>query len=206
MVRHLLVTPPNKVCEEPPIMTSQGCELPSGHAGGASRLLSLAPQRGTETDISVRAEWAWLAGKEWEFDYGALHSQANMIRRPAGRTQRQEAPRCLPLPAASGSPFLPPQPLPYLAGTEGLPTFCSGTSPEPRPQPGLKAEGRWQRATASFLWSRRPPTSLCPEGPDSSPLRPACASAQAPLLFTLQSSSLCFGLWVIFSSPAWNSL
>lgn len=49
-----------------------------------------AAQRDSETDASVRVEWAWLAGNEWEFDYAALQSRANTIKRPAGRTWRKE--------------------------------------------------------------------------------------------------------------------
>lgn len=60
--------------------------------GCATHLLSPAAQRDAETDVSVRVKRAWLAGNEWEFDYAALQSRANTIKRPAGRTWRKEIP------------------------------------------------------------------------------------------------------------------
>lgn len=103
---------------------------------GASHLLSPAAQRdAAETDVSVRAERARLAGNEWEFDYAALHSQAKAIKRLAGRTRRKEAP---PLPLSPCSWRL----LPCSAGTEGLHTLCPEPSRKPGAQPDLKAERR----------------------------------------------------------------
>ena len=184
--------------------------FPPAVPAGASHLLSPAAQRDAETDVSVRAERARLAGNEWEFDYAALHSQANTIKRLAGRTQRMEAPSLLLQPCSWRLSF-------RSSPAPALPSWDRGAAhPLPwdftKTQRPARSEGRRnrrrQRTAISSPWPLRAPTSLSPAGPASSPLCPAfaCACDQAPLLFTLQSSPLCSALWVIFSSLAQNSL
>lgn len=173
--------------------------FPLAMPGGASHLLSPAVQRDT-----VRAEWARLARNEWEFDYAALHSWANTIKRLAGRIQRKEAPLCPSLPAAGGSPFLPP--LPSWGGGAAHPLSWDFTKTQSPARSGGRRKRRWRRAATRSSRPCQAPTSLSPAGPVSSPFCPACACDQAPLLFTLQSSPLCSALWVIFSSLAQNSL
>lgn len=151
--------------------------FPPAVPGDGSHPLSPAALRDAETDLSVRAGRARLAGNDWEFDYAALHSRANAIKMPAGRTRRKEAPLCPALPADGPSPFLPPQPLPC----PQLHTLCPGTSQ--KPQSPARSEGRrrrrWQRATT---WPHRAPTSL------HCPLCPACACDPAPLLYVLPAA------------------
>lgn len=160
--------------------------FPLAVPGGASHLLSAAAQRDAETDVSVRAERARLAGNEWEFDYAALHSRANTIKKPAKQGCEEGGPS-LPLSPYSWRLSFPSSPSPCPAGTEGLHTLFPGTPQNPITHPDMNAEGREDgrdhppRAPQdTYLPLPSWPCQLCPAC--------ACAGAQAPLLFTLQSS------------------
>lgn len=77
-----------------------------------------------------------FAEDEWEFDYTALHSQANTIKRLAGRTQGKEAPS-LPLsPCSCWRLSFPSSPVPHLPGWKDY----LGASQTPGAQPALKDE------------------------------------------------------------------
>lgn len=179
--------------------------FPLAVPAGASHLLSPAAQRdAAETDVSVRAEWARLAGNKWEFDYAALHSQAKAIKRLAGRTQRKEAPP-LPLSPCSWRLSFPSSPAPALLSWDGgaahpLPRAFTKTQSPARSEGRRKA--RRQRPATSFPWPRRAPTSFSPAGPASSPLCLACALPKLPCYLHYKAAAL----WVIFSSLAQNSL
>lgn len=116
MLRYMLVTHS--------LGLSSAESFPPAVLAGARHLLSLDPEQDAETDVSVRAERARLAGNEWQFDYAALHSPTNTIKgSKAGLGGRSPLSAPFFLPAADRGFSFPSSP----AWTKGLPTFCPRT-------------------------------------------------------------------------------